>query len=104
MAHGLSSSAACGIFPHQELTRVYPRATREAPCLQIVTPAPLHPSPLPPAFLLCGDRGGEAHPVLRVATVGNPHFQFKFTSLPKFLAFAGLPELMFLEVLNSEGP
>lgn len=42
--------------------------------------------------------------MLRVVTVGNPHFQFKFTSLPKFLAFAGLPELMFVEVLNSEGP
>ena len=103
MVHGLSSSAACGIFPHQDRTRVYPRATREAPCLQT---NPRSPSSFPsaPIFLLWGNGGGEAHPVLRVVTVDNPHFQFKFTSLPKFLAFAGLPELMLLEVLNSEGP
>lgn len=81
-----------------------PPSHQGSPLFTDCNPAPLHPSPLPPVFLLCGDGGGEAHPVLRVVTVGNPHFQFKFTSLPKFLAFAGLPELMFLEVLNSEGP
>lgn len=48
------------------------------------------PSARPPTvFLLCGDGGGEACPVLKAVSVGNPHF--KFTLLPKFLAFAVLP-------------
>ena len=87
--YGVRAQLLCSTWdlPTPGLNPCLPPSHQESPLFTDCNPPPL---PLCPPFSFCArDGGGEARPVLTVVSAGNPHF--KFTSLPKFLAFARLP-------------